>query len=468
MRPAPTLFFAFHWLLAGVLGLGLSPGGQAQMRFRIQSLPSKYTPDRDTLFLAGNFNNWNPRDTLYRFRPTANGLEVRVAVPNPSLLCKVTRGNWGTVEVAANGLDIANRSYVYAPNGLEVLSVADWADTKGTHTSTAQVEVLGSQIWLPRLKRYRRIWVCKPANYAIDTTRRYPVMYFHDGQNLMDAATSFSGEWKVDEALQALENQANGLSLLAVGIDNGGSERISELTPFRHPTYGGGNAEAYAEDLAFTVKPLIDQLYRTRPEATYTGIGGSSLGGVASLYMAYRYPQVYSKALIFSPSLWFSDSLRLYCLQQPQPVLSRQYWSCGTNEGDPDMVPDLNQCYNGLVSAGMPSTQMSRRIVSGGTHSEGFWSAQVKSALEWLFGTPTAVKKKSLSEDLPPPVVEPGGLRFGNAYRQPGVEVALYAVSGRQIHPPGAVPEWLPLGSGLYFLQWQTATGQGTARIWVP
>ena len=457
-----------RFLLPGLLWLLVGFNGQAQMRFRLQTLPAKYTPARDTLFLAGDFNNWNPRDTLYRFRPTANGLEVRVSVPNTTLLCKVTRGNWATVEVAANGLDIANRSFAYVPNGIEMLSVADWADTKGTHTSTAQVEVLGSQIWLPRLKRYRRIWVCKPGNYQTDTSQRYPVMYFHDGQNLLDAATSFSGEWKVDEALQELEAQPSWAPILVVAIDHGGSERISELTPFRHPTYGGGNAEAYAEDLVLTVKPLIDQLYRTRPEPAFTGIGGSSLGGAASLFMAYRYPGVFSKALIFSPSLWFSDSLRQYCLQQPQPSQSRQYWLCGNNEGDPDMVPDLNQCYNDLLNAGMPSGQMFRSIVNGGTHSEGFRSTRVKTALQWLFGTPTAIKKNALPSGLPPPVVLPGRLGFGNEYRQPGIRTEILDLTGRRISSEGSMPEWLPVPQGLYLLKWQTPNGTGTERILVP
>ncbi len=368
----------------------------AQVLFSIQSLPAKYTPELDTIFLAGNFNNWNPRDTAFRFRKNPSGQwQASIQSSLPELQYKVTRGNWATVEVAATGLDITNRT---SPNtaGSEIaIQVADWADTKGTHTGTAGVQILSSQVWLKALKRYRRIWVCLPSQYDPNGTERYPVLYMHDGQNVFDAATSFAGEWKLDEALLQLEQQAGWQPIIAVGIDNGGGERLTELTPFRHPTYGGGTGEKYAQALVETVKPLIDTHFRTLSDVAHTGIGGSSLGGVESLFMAYAYPNVFSKALIFSPALWFSDSLRQYCLSQTQPVNSRMYWVCGTNEGDPDMVPDMNACYQDLINDGMPSTQMSKKVVTGGTHSEGFWSAQVKDGIKWLFGPTTGVKKKS-------------------------------------------------------------------------
>ncbi len=370
--------------------------GSSQVLISLQSLPAKYTPELDTIFLAGNFNNWNPRDTAFRFRKNAGGQwQARIQTSLAELQYKVTRGNWASVEVSASGLDIANRTSSNTAGSEVTIQVADWADTKGTHTGTAGVQILSSQVWLKALKRYRRIWVCLPSQYDPNGSERYPVLYMHDGQNVFDAATSFAGEWKVDEALLQLEQLAGWQPIIAVGIDNGGGDRLTELTPFRHPTYGGGTGENYAQAVVETVKPLIDSRFRTLSDVANTGIGGSSLGGVESLFMAYAYPNIFSKALIFSPSLWFSDSLRQFCLAQPQPVNSRIYWVCGTNEGDPDMVPDMNACYQDLLNDGMPSSQMFKKVVTGGTHSEGFWSAQVKDGIKWLFGTTTAVKKKS-------------------------------------------------------------------------
>lgn len=428
--------------------------GYSQVLFSLQSIPDKYTPELDTLFLVGNFNNWNPRDTAYRFRKSAGGQwQLRIQSSLTEFQYKITRGNWATVEVASTGLDISNRT---SPNtaGSEVaIQVADWADTKGTHTGTAGVQILSSQVWLKALKRYRRIWVCLPSQYDPNGTERYPVLYMHDGQNVFDAATSFAGEWKVDEALLQLEQQAGWQPIIAVGIDNGGGERLTELTPFQHPTYGGGTGENYAQALVGTVKPLIDSQFRTLSDAASTGIGGSSLGGVESLFMAFAYPNVFSKALIFSPALWFSDSLRQYCLAQTQPLNSRFYWVCGTNEGDPDMVPDMNTCYQDLLNAGMPSSNMSKKVVTGGTHSEGFWSAQVKDGIKWLFGPNTGVKKKSVQN--PPVRLERTGqgLRLEKlSQSQSPLRIRVSDLAGKELIPSFdmQVPEIvLPVPSGI-------------------
>lgn len=366
----------------------------AQVTLRLISLPEKYTPPFDTLFVAGNFNNWNPRDTAFRFKKNGQGqLQTTISTTENPLLFKITRGNWASVEVAANGQDIPNRSQ---PNnsGTVDIPVADWADTKGSHTATAQVSVLTSQLWLKSLKRFRRIWVCLPPDYQSNPARRYPVIYLHDGQNLFDAATSFSGEWKVDEALASLAQQPGWEPIIAVGIDNGGGERINELTPFRNPTYGGGQGELYGRDVVESVKPLIDSLFRTKPDRQNTAVGGSSLGGIETLYMGYAWPQVFSKQLVFSPSLWYSDSLQNFLYSQPQPSDVRIHLLAGTNESA-NMVAQTNDFYNGLISAGFPAANISKNIVTGGTHSEGFWSQHVKSGLEFLFAIHTDVKKKA-------------------------------------------------------------------------
>ena len=430
---------------------------QSQVAFRLNSLPLKYTPELDTLFLAGNFNNWNPRDTAYRFkRNLQNQLEIRVNSVLSSLEYKITRGSWSVEEVSATGQAIQNRVSTNVPNSTINIDVADWKDTKGTHTSTAQVQVLTSQLWLSALKKYRRIWVCLPAEYSSQPTKRYPVMYFHDGQNVFDAATSFAGEWKVDEAQAQLEAVAGYEPIITVGIDNGGADRLSELTPFRHPTYGGGNGEKYAEALATDVKNLIDSRFRTKTDAENTAIGGSSLGGVETLFMAYRYPSIYSKALIFSPSLWFSDSLRQFCLVQNQPANSRLYWVCGTNEGDPDMVPDLNACYADLITAGMPSTQMKKTVVTGGTHSEGFWSSQVKSGISWLFSTTTPVKKKENQKRIIQLQQKEKGIEIENLNPGQTIDIQVFNVNGRLIYSHSFNQQMFNLtlsGKGIYILK---------------
>lgn len=381
------VLFTFLWLW--------NTASYGQMFFRLSAVPGKFTPTLDTIFLAGNFNNWNPRDTSYRFQKNGQGQwQVSISTSLSALQFKVTRGSWATVEVAANGQDIPNRTATFTQGQTIDFPVADWADTKGNHTTTEQVSILTSQLWLKALKRYRRIWVCLPPDYSSNPNRRYPVIYLHDGQNVFDAATSFAGEWKVDEALQTLSNQPGWEPVIAVAVDNGGGERINELTPFRNPTYGGGQGELYGKALVEDVKPLIDSLFRTKKDRINTALGGSSLGGIETLYMGFAWPQIYSKLLVFSPSLWYSDSLQQFIFGQPQLPDVRMYLLAGTNESA-SMIAETNSFYNGLISNGFLPSNISKNIISGGTHSEGFWSQYVKVGLEFLFSPTTEIKKKS-------------------------------------------------------------------------
>lgn len=442
-----------------------------QVTIRLGALPAKYTPILDTLFIAGNFNDWNPRDTAYRFKKNAQGQwQVVVnSVQNP-LLFKTTRGSWPSVEVAANGQDIPNRSQANVSGTNVEIVVADWADTRGTHTATSQVSILTSQLWLHSLKRYRRIWVCVPPDYTVNTTRRYPVIYLHDAQNLFDAATSFAGEWKVDEALNTLSQQPGWEPLIAVGVDNGGDERINELTPFRHPTYGGGQGELYGQALVDDVKPLIDSLFRTKKDLANTAVGGSSLGGIETLYMGYAWPQVYSKLLVFSPSLWYSDSLQNYIYSQPQPPGMRMYLLCGTNESS-TMVGEMNSFYNGLLGAGFPASQMSKNIITGGTHSEGFWSQHVKNGLEFLFANVTAVKKnKSPLKEEFEIIRNEGIIDIQFTENQPNVKISLVDFMGRKIPlSSNRNGHWNSpkMSSGWYLLQVEKENQFHSEKLWL-
>ena len=142
--------------------------------------------------------------------------------------------------------------------------------------STASKQVSTFTIEAPQLKTSRKIWLYLPKNYE-SSTKKYPVIYMHDAQNLFDAKTSFAGEWNVDEKLDSLSAQ-----VIVVGIENGGDKRLEELTPYKNEKYGGGNAEKYLEFIVNTLKPEIDKKYRTKTDTKNTTIMGSSLGGLVS------------------------------------------------------------------------------------------------------------------------------------------------------------------------------------------
>jgi len=149
--------------------------------------------------------------------------------------------------------------------------------------------------------------------------RRYPVIYLHDGQNLFDDATSFAGEWGVDETLNALAHSA-GFEAIVVGIDHGDALRIPEMLPWPHAQFTAAEGATYIDFIALTVKPCIDARYRTRRDDSNTAIGGASIGGSISHYSLLRHPTVFGRAAIFSPSYWSMPEFFEQVQREPAPA----------------------------------------------------------------------------------------------------------------------------------------------------
>ncbi len=374
-RPISTLMF---WIL------GMTASLQAQLTIHVSAVPSN-TPSGDTIFIAGNFNDWNPGLTSYALTPEGNGAYAITISPAPGTLeYKFTRGSWSTVEGNANGGYIPNRTYSY-PGGVQntTVTIAGWEDRPGeVHTTEDNVSILDEDFYIPQLQRTRRIWLYLPPDYAT-SSKRYPVIYMQDGQNLFDVITSFAGEWKVDESMNDLFDEGD-YGAIVVGIDNGGSERIDEYSPWINPDYGGGHGEAYADFLVHTLKPHIDSLYRTLPDRQYTAIAGSSLGANISMYTAIEYKEIFGKAAIFSPAFWFSDSAYVHLAQKGITQDLRVYFVAGQNESA-SMIPAMMAMYDGLIAAGQDETEMYFLSQPDGAHSEWFWAREYPAAYTWLF-----------------------------------------------------------------------------------
>ncbi|UOR03502.1 alpha/beta hydrolase-fold protein [Hymenobacter aerilatus] len=244
---------------------------------------------------------------------------------------------------------------------------------------------------MPQLHRTRRVWVYLPPSYTT-SHRRYPVLYLQDGQNIFDEATSFSGEWGVDEALNQ-EKRAT----IVVAIDNGGDKRLDEYSPWRNSQYGGGEGREYAAFLTETLKPYIDQHYRTRPGRRHTGIGGSSMGALIALYATLRYPDVYGRVGVFSPALWFAkDSLDRFVQRARSGRPTRLYLVAGQQESE-TMVPYMTQLRDQLHQAGVRSANLRFVVRPDGQHNEGFWRREFPAAYQWLFFGKSAETKKILA-----------------------------------------------------------------------
>ena len=246
--------------------------------------------------------------------------------------------------------------------------------------STASKQVSTFTIEAPQLKTNRKIWLYLPKNYET-STKKYPVIYMHDAQNLFDAKTSFAGEWNVDEKLDSLSAQ-----VIVVGIENGGEKRLEELTPYKNEKYGGGNADKYLEFIVNTLKPEIDKKYRTKTNAKNTTIMGSSLGGLTSFYAVIKYPEVFGKAGVFSPSFWINRKDINDYMANSKKLKAKIYFLCGDSEGDDDdMVNDLNHMELLLNTNRCYCLNLNKKvIVKGGHHNEKLWRDGFANAIIWL------------------------------------------------------------------------------------
>ena len=247
--------------------------------------------------------------------------------PNPSSTMKNEIP--GTFLVAAMTL-CACTGTPQTPGGTQAADAAslppatcDWP--LASSTATPSVSILSCAFEMPQLQRSRRVWLYLPPGYdAPGNTARYPVLYMHDGQNVFDAATSYVGEWGVDETLDSLA-AAGVTAPIVVAVDHGGERRLDEYSPWRNETFRwpgsdpdapaapgpgpGGEGEAYVEFLTTTLKPTIDARFRTLPGRETTGILGSSMGGLISLYAALRHPDVFGRVGVFSPAFWFAPEM---------------------------------------------------------------------------------------------------------------------------------------------------------------
>ena len=244
------------------------------------------------------------------------------------------------------------------------------------------------------LKNDREVIVYLPPGYDASKRKRYSVFYIHDGQNLFDGATSFipGQEWRVDETAQRLIAAGKIEPLIIVGVYNT-KDRIDEYTPATDAKYKlGGKADLYGRMLVEELKPFIDSQYQTKRDAKHTGLAGSSLGGLASLYLALKYPNVFGRAGVVSPSVWFAGKHIVHYVEAlPKKPNVRLWIDMGTKEGrTPEeaqqSVDDARVFRDALVKKGWRiGKDLSYFEAEGAEHNEAAWSARVESILTFLF-----------------------------------------------------------------------------------
>ncbi len=240
-----------------------------------------------------------------------------------------------------------------------------------------QKRYLTFELEAPQLQVSKNIWVYLPIDYD-KSSKKYPVIYMHDAQNLFDSKKAFAGEWQVDETLDSLK-----MDVIVIGIEHGNEKRLDELTPFKNEKYGGGNAHLYMDFIVSTLKPYIDLNYRTKTTAKHTAIIGSSLGGLVSHYAILKYPTVFGKAAIFSPSFWYTKDI--YDLtEKTEKIKARLYYLCGDSESE-SMVSDVMQMHDLAEKRISKPSQVKYVVIKGGKHNEKLWRENFGQAVLWLF-----------------------------------------------------------------------------------
>jgi len=369
-------------LLTGLLLAGMAMAhAQHSVTFRIRTLPS-YHKASEALFLAGSFNNWNPAQPMAKFEPVDGGYSLTVALQKGKYEYKVTRGSWDKVEAGSNGANVANRVVEINSDTLIELSIAEWADhfaKQKVSTANPRVKVIDTAFYMPQLNRYRRIWIYLPENYA-SSKKKYPVLYMHDGQNLFDEATSFSGEWGVDEALDTLGPKAE--EVIVVGIDNGGDKRLNEYSPYDMERFGKGEGNQYVDFLVKTLRPYINKNYRTKKCGRHSYTAGSSMGGLISFYALYKYPKKFGGAGVFSPAFWVTPQLFKNVPLRAKKVKRNIYFYAGMQEGE-GMVPDMLAMFE--LMRLHSKADMTTVIRTEGKHNEATWRAEFPLFYKWMF-----------------------------------------------------------------------------------
>lgn len=239
-------------------------------------------------------------------------------------------------------------------------------------------------------KQPREIIVYLPPGYNAPEPRRYPVLYLHDGQNLFNPATAFLGNaWDLNGLADKLIQDGRIEPLIIAGIYNTGQNRLAEYTPVSNRRGCGGRARAYGRFLAEHVKPFIDREYRTLGDFSNTGLGGSSLGGLVSLYLGLRYSRTFGKLLVMSPSVWWANRAILKDVRHLRRKPDQKIWlDIGTCEGENPQacIDNAAALRDALIAKGWRvGNDLAFLVDEGAGHDEKAWGRRMRPALEFLY-----------------------------------------------------------------------------------
>lgn len=344
--------------------------------------------DGRDVFIAGNFNQWDVNDASTKMIRTENSHFIFHMPINSSTIFpieyKFHRGSWSDVETDKNASNLPNRAI---PKYRKKVNdkVKRWLNNG--HLSDLSfrpvIEVVDEHFPIPFLNKTRRIRIILPYNYY-NSNKRYQVIYMNDGQNLWDKNAPF-GNWDIESSIKMM-SEKNKNDVILVAIDHGERERIEEFNPIQGTRLGRSEGRNYVKWVAEYVKPYIDAHFRTKPEREHTGMGGSSMGGLITIYAGLIYPHVFGKLMVFSPSLWITQTIYFDVIRFRPPLSTKIYLYAGAKESS-TMIDNIRKFQSAIQSSGhsVENIQIKTNIDPKGIHNEKRWGKEFIPAINWLY-----------------------------------------------------------------------------------
>jgi predicted alpha/beta superfamily hydrolase len=338
------------------------------------------------VYISGNFNDWQTQDKEFMMEKIGNN-SYQYEFPNDfdypeELLYKFTKGDWSEVEIDAHGNRTENRS-TKKHSGIQNEFVARWRKNwlPFKQSFLPQVLLISDKFEIPQLNKTRKIWALLPHDYD-KSSESYPVMYLQDAQNLFNENAKY-GNWEIDKKLAVMSEYKIG-KIIIIAIEHAEEDRIKEYNVGK-TLLGKGQGKKYIRFVTETLKPFVDSNFRTKKEREFTGIGGSSMGGLVSIFSGLRYPEVYGKLMIFSPSLWVVPELKIDS-DSTATDDTKIYLYAGGDESA-TMIEHVQSFKDEIISSEFvkDKNKINLSINIKGKHSETYWSDEFPKAIEWLF-----------------------------------------------------------------------------------
>ncbi len=343
--------------------------------------------DARPVYISGNFNNWHTQDLNFEMEKIGNGLyHFKFAsdfVYPEELLYKFTKGDWSEVEIDKYGNRTENRS-CKDHRGVRKEHVDKWRKNwlPFKPNFLPKVHLISEEFEIPQLNKTRRIWALLPYDYE-ESKETYPVLYLQDAQNLFNEKAKY-GNWEIDKKLAVMSEYKIG-KIIVIAIEHAEQDRIKEYNVGK-TLLGVGQGKKYIRFITDTLKPFVDKNFRTKTEREHTGIGGSSMGGLVSIFSGLMYPEVYGKLMIFSPSLWVIPKMDFNNIDFSEPGDTKIYLYAGGDESA-TMIEHVKLFKKNMIQNEFVTSKMKINLSINmlGKHNETYWSDEFPKAIEWLF-----------------------------------------------------------------------------------